>query len=382
MKSRSVARAYLLSIAIWCSLSVLTGWEFLNFDKSINIHSSLLQMMMWAEARGIAYALLTPPIFYFIKHYESTWKHKVRYAAGLFLGLPPFMLLYACIHWIVVPPWDPALQRFVPRAGHHPLDLISTGFADQITIYVAIVVAAHAYVYFERSRKLEVEGYEYRQALATSELQALKMQIHPHFLFNTLHGISTLIDEDPTSAKRMIIKLSGLLRTALGRSGSDLIPLRDELKFIEEYLDLERMRLGPRLEVYLSIDPDTQQLLVPQLILQPLVENAIRHGIARSQEKGWIIIETQRNNGVFSVRIQNSGAGKALAPVGMGVGLRNTEARLKHLYSEQASFSFWVDRDGTATTKIVVPALGIDLRIADSDMRDELHNEEQRPCGS
>ena len=148
------------------------------------------------------------------------------------------------------------------------------------------------------------------------------MQLHPHFLFNTLHGISTLIDSDGETAKAMIVKLSNLLRTALESSGSDLIPLREELKFIGEYLDLETMRFGSRLRVDWSIDPSTGAMLVPQLILQPLVENAIRHGIASSRENGWVEVASRRRKNAVELQIRNSvGPGK---PKGMGLGLHNT----------------------------------------------------------
>lgn len=353
---RRVARAYLVSVGIWCSLSVLTGWQFLIFDRGLSIHSSFLQMIVWAEARGFAYALLTPPIFYFVRRYAAGVKHWGQYVGAFVAGLPPFMVLYAWIHWLVVPPWDPGLQRFVPRAGHSPLELIWSGFADQITMYVAIVVAAHAYLYFDRARKLEIEQYEYQQALAASELQSLKMQLHPHFLFNTLHGISTLIDSDRDTAKAMVIKLSTLLRVALKHSGSDLIPFQEELKFIGEYLDLEKMRFGKRLDIAWSVAPDTMQLLVPQLILQPLVENAIRHGIASSREAGWVEISSQINNETFELRVRNRIGGNRSE--GAGVGLRNTRVRLRHLYGGEATLSFVIGEDQAATATLRFPAFG------------------------
>jgi len=247
------------------------------------------------------------------------------------------------------------LQRFATRRSSSPLDLIRQDFADIVTIYVAIVLAAHAYNYFERARKQELEKSEFQQALAASELQALKMQLHPHFLFNTLHGISTLIDRDGESAKEMIVKLSSLLRTALEHSGSDLIPLREELKFIGEYLDLEKMRFGARLTVRWSIDADTERLLVPQLILQPLVENAIRHGIGNSRERSWVEIVSQNSQGSFELTVRNNVGAKR--PQGTGLGLRNTEARLRHLYADEAVFSFAIAQDQTATAKLVLPPL-------------------------
>ncbi|MGD0631893.1 MAG: histidine kinase, partial [Terracidiphilus sp.] len=192
--------------------------------------------------------------------------------------------------------------------------------------------------------------------LAASELHSLKMQLHPHFLFNTLHGISTLIETDGKGAQAMIVKLSSLLRIALEHSGSDLIPLQDELKFIREYLDIEQMRFGSRLTVTWSIDQGTLKSLVPQLILQPLVENAIRHGVASSRENSWIEIASRSSDKGVELSIRNSIG--AASPKGIGVGLRNTRARLKYLYSDEATFSFAMDDDQTAAATLVLPRLG------------------------
>jgi two-component system, LytTR family, sensor kinase len=355
---RPVVRAYGLSIAVWCGLSLLTGVQYRVFDKAMNINSSLFDMLLLAESRGFSFALLTPPIFYLARRSIGGARNRFRYLLIYCLGVGPFMLLYACIRWTILPPWDAALQQYVPRTKHGPLELIHSGFADQITMYIAIVAAAHAYWYFEKLRKQEMENVEFQRALAASELQALKMQLHPHFLFNTLHGISTLIDTDQASAKEMVVKLSSLLRGTLEHSSSDLIPLSEELKFVREYLDLEAMRLGTRLSVEWSIDPDTRRALVPQLILQPLVENAVRHGIACSRDGGWVEIRSTKRAGVLELGIRNSVGGKRTP--GLGVGLRNTEARLRYLYSDEATFTFAEADDHTATATLQLPALGCD----------------------
>jgi two-component system, LytTR family, sensor kinase len=354
-----VARAYLLSIAIWGALSLLNGWEYRIFDRELNVRSSFFDMVLLAESRGLTFALLTPPIFFVVRRYINSIEHPFRYFFFYALGVVPFMFLYACIRWTIFPPWDTALQQYVPRASRGPLELIRSGFADQITIYIAIVVAAHAYEYFERARRQELEKSEFQQALTASELQALKMQLHPHFLFNTLHGISTLIDSDPANAKAMIVKLSSLLRAALQHTGSDLVPLEMELKFVQEYLDLEKMRLGARLRIIWLIDDETYHILVPQFILQPLVENAIRHGIACLREGGWIEISSTKQNDILELRVRNS-TGISLRR-GSGVGLRNTAARLNHLYSEEATMAFEIDRRHIATATLRVPVLGFFL---------------------
>jgi LytS/YehU family sensor histidine kinase len=161
----------------------------------------------------------------------------------------------------------------------------------------------------------------------------------------------------------MIVKLSSLLRIALEHSGSDLIPLQEELKFIREYLDIEQMRFGSRLTVTWSIDQGTLKSLVPQLILQPLVENAIRHGVASSRENSWIEIASKWSNRGVELSIRNSIG--AVRPKGIGVGLRNTRARLKYLYSDEAAFSFAMNEDQTATATLVLPLLGAQSQTRD-----------------
>jgi two-component system, LytTR family, sensor kinase len=202
-------------------------------------------------------------------------------------------------------------------------------------------------------RTEDLERAQLERALASSELQALKSQLHPHFLFNTLHGIATLIDTDRSTAKAMIVKLSNLLRTALRHGNSDLIRLRDELEFIEAYLELEKMRLGPRLEIRWNISPATGDFLVPQLVLQPLVENAIRHGISCARPGGWLEIVSRELDGVLELEVRNSVGG--VPKSGMGVGISNTRSRLKYLYSSEATFAFSLVEGSTATATLRLP---------------------------
>ena len=353
---RQVVRAYLLSIGIWTTFSLLTGWNYLIFDRTAKLHSTLGDMILLAEARGLAFAILTPPIFYIVGHYSAATSRWARVLLAYLVGIAPFMVIFASIRWLILPPWDTKLGHFISRWAASPFAYIRDDTADIITNYLVIVFAAHAYGYFEKMRLHELERSKYEQALAASQLQTLRMQLQPHFLFNTLHGISTLIDSDGAGAKAMILSLSRLLRRALELSGSDLVPLQEELTFINEYLDLEKMRFGARLEVTQYIEPGTLRVLVPQMILQPLVENAIRHGIAGSRERGWIKIVSRQSDAGLELIVYNS-IGDTRRP-GKGVGLKNTESRLKHLYSKEATFSFEMNRDHGATASISIPALG------------------------
>ncbi|MGA7622609.1 MAG: histidine kinase [Candidatus Acidiferrales bacterium] len=344
---RGIIRAYLLSIAFWYGISMLMGLQYEPLDRH-NLWFSFLGLLVQAGVRAFALALWTPPIFYLAEKCVRYSTHRVGYILLWALGVGPFVLLHLAIAYLVIPPYD-------SRSFQAWLEIVRTSFADDTLVYITLVVAAHAYAYMRRVRKQEAEKYEYQQALAASELQALKMQLQPHFLFNTLHGIATLAEQDPKTAKAMIIKLSTLLRAALDRDSSDLIPLESELKFACEYLDLEKMRFGNRLKIKWAVAPEANHLLVPQMILQPLVENAVQHGIASLREGGWLEVAAGRNNETLNIQVRNSAGGEPSN--GTGVGLRNVEARLKYLYSGDASLRLAVAEDRTVTASLTLPAL-------------------------
>src|SRR5579863_2918785 len=360
-RTHGILRAYAKAFAFWGGMSLLMGLQYKPPDRA-HFWSSLIELLLLVAAHAFALTPWTPPIFYLVGKYLSYSVRRFRYVLLWGLGAIPFIVLYTGIYSLLVPPYDDALQRYTSRSFHAWFEVIRTGFADVLFIYVAIVVAAHAYEYLKRVRRQEAERLEYQQALAASELQALKMQLQPHFLFNTLHGIATLVDRDTNAARAMIIKLSNLLRTALDRDGTDLIPLDAELKFAHQYLDLEKMRFGSRLQVDWLIGSDTRGVLVPQMILQPLVENAIRHGIGPSREGGWLQVITSMRDEYLEITVRNSTCDSRSN--GTGVGLRNVEARLRYLYSGDANLSFNLGADRTATTNLKLPALN--YRVADS----------------
>ena len=346
---RKAARQYGLAIAAWCAFSLLTSWLHAAFDPQLHRHPAFFSLLWLAESRGFAFALLTPLSFHLVNRGLQRGIRPAPYSSALILGAGPFLVLYAIILGAVLP--------------HTPLGLLRADLADPLTAYIAVLAAAHALCYFKRAREQELEKEELQRALATAELQALQLQLRPHFLFNSLHGISTLMDMDRSTAKTMVLKLSSLLRHTLQYDGTDLVALDEELRFTCEYLDIERMRLGARLAVDWTIDPDARQIPVPQLILQPLVENAVRHGISCLPGGGWIEISARKRDDALELRVSNS-IGDRRAAGGFGVGLRNTRARLNLLYSEDATFTFAETGGHTAVATISLPAIGSDPVLA------------------
>jgi two-component system, LytTR family, sensor kinase len=354
-RASKIGQAYLWSILLWAGFAPLMAAQntIINNEDGLNI--AFWKLLLIAMAWTMTAALLAPPLFAIVRRFPISRPIQFSRIGAYVIGACPYVVVSACLRSFLLPPFDPNTQQFVARSWQGVVGNLHL-FAMQTWDYMAILMAAHAYAYFTRARNEEVERAKLQQALAESELQSLKSQLQPHFLFNTLHGISTLIEVDRLRAKTMVLKLSSLLRTVLQDGMSDLISFEDELKFAEAYLDIEKMRLGERLEVCWKIEPAVRTLLVPPLILQPLVENAIVHGVACSREGGWIEIAAKHTDDRIELSVRNTVRGKG-AP-GSGLGLQNTKARLNYLYSDEASLDFCISDEGIAGALLRFPALG------------------------
>jgi len=203
-------------------------------------------------------------------------------------------------------------------------------------VYAGIVSSWHAIDSYRRLRDREVQAAALEARLARAQLQTLKAQLQPHFLFNTLHSISALNHEDPKAANRMLARLSSLLRLTLDKDSAQEVPLREELKMLQHYLDIEQIRLGDRLTVNMKIAPGTLDAMTPNLILQPIVENAIRHGIAPFSAPGQIFIEARADDKTLFLEVTDTGPGLDGKAFNAGIGLNNTQERLQQLYGNAA----------------------------------------------
>jgi LytS/YehU family sensor histidine kinase len=230
-------------------------------------------------------------------------------------------------------------------------------------LYSAVAALTQAYDYYRRYRErekraaqLEIAAAQLETQLAQAQLDALKMQIHPHFLFNTLNSISVLMQDDVSAANKMLIRLSELLRAALKSEKAQEVSLRQELEFLRGYLEIEQMRFQDRLHVDFDVDAETLDSLVPNLILQPLVENAIKHGIAPRAEAGTICVEAHRENGHVRLSVRDDGSGLSETKnQSNGIGLANTRARLEKLYGAEHSFEIVSPSAGGLEVKVTIP---------------------------
>jgi LytS/YehU family sensor histidine kinase len=243
------------------------------------------------------------------------------------------------------------------RAGY----LLLTNLAYNLLVYWAIVATAHGIEYYRTGREREVRASQLEARLAEARLQQLSMQLQPHFLFNTLNAIAELVHGSPDTADRMIAGLSVLLRETLADSSARAVPLRRELSLLGCYVDIQRVRFGPRLAVRVDAPPDTLDAAVPALLLQPLVENAIRHGLGSRSSAGRIEIAAARAGDRLTIRVRDDGAGLREGERGReGVGLANTRARLQALFGADVSLDVSSAGQGGVEVAIDIPCRMVD----------------------
>lgn len=238
------------------------------------------------------------------------------------------------------------------------LKSVSSAIDIGTMLYCVVVLGSYAYDYYRELEERRLQASELERQFTNAQLQALKMQLHPHFLFNALHTISGLVHQDPHTAERMIARLSDFLRLSLEDSAVQKVPLDEELRFLDLYLDIERVRFEDRLTVRFAIDAGAREAMVPNLLLQPLVENSIRHGIAHRLADGLIVIGVRHLGETLRISVLDNGPGPDLSstlPLSEGVGLSNTRARLERLYGDRQQLTLRSPAGGGLEVEIVIP---------------------------
>jgi two-component system, LytTR family, sensor kinase len=244
-------------------------------------------------------------------------------------------------------------------------------FDWEMMTYWAVVAFINAVDYQSESRERELAAAQLQTQLAEAQLEALQRQLHPHFLFNTLNTISALMHRDVNAADEMLVQLSDLLRLTLDRVGTQQVSLKDEVDFLRKYLEIEQTRFGDRLQVDIDVDPEVLDAPVPNLILQPLVENALRHGVGPRVGVGRVDVTARHIDGNLMLTVRDNGVGLSpdkLNALHSGVGLSNTRSRLENLYASRHRFDFETPPGGGLLVTIVIP-LGHDPQSLNPEPR-------------
>jgi signal transduction histidine kinase len=347
-----VLRAYGIPLAGFTIVGVLSalhrGYYWHVSGRPVLVGDALaIECAPW-----ILWALCVPAVTRWIRPLRLEWPPSVRVVLAHLGGMTAATIVFA------VAPL--AVEELLGRAPATEVwsrlrDNLVYAWSSGSIAYGATLGFAHAAAHAERSRQL----LEVRGALDRAQLTALRMQLNPHFFFNTLHTIGALVrDGNNQGAVEMIERLGNVLRRVL-RTDDDLeTPLHDELELLRTYLEIEQVRFGDRLHVAWQIDPESESLLVPQLILQPLVENALRHGLSRRARPGSLTITARVEDEHLQLAVADDGEGLPVdfaARSDDGVGLANVRARLSQMYGETARLSLVPGEPCGVTASIVLP---------------------------
>src|SRR5262245_17975307 len=340
------------------------------FSASSFHHSvSWSQAFYWAFGDWYEWALLSPVIFWLCRRFQfdrQTWRRRLPLylVAGLCLsGVHGVLCALAAVlqGWVTGVPtsFGGEVQKVLANRTHFNL-----------AVYAVIVCAWHAWDYHRKYREREAQATELATRLAQAQLQALRMQLNPHFLFNTLNTISSLLLKDVNAANRMIVRLGDLLRSTLEMGNDQEVPLQRELEFLRRYVEIEQIRFGDLLQVKVDVEPATLEASVPSLILQPLVENAIRYAIEPQTTGGRIELRCVRSNGSLLLQVSDNGQGQdsleidsaeCHKPAREPIGLNNTRQRLQNLYGDRQRFELVENSSGGMTASLLIP-----FRLADA----------------
>jgi len=358
VSDRGPVTKWLIIFAVWTLFGLFFASQIALQNQLSENPISFWRILSWQLSSGYAWFLASPVILWLSKRYpfeDDKWKASVpiHVVASILVSLT-----ILCIDSYVLPKLGYLARFNLTTFWETYKILFFVNFHFSIAIYWGVVAIHQAILYYRKYRERELKTSQLEARLAQSRLQVLKMQLHPHFLFNTLNAISELVHRDPDRADQMLTDLSDLLRMSFENLEVQEIPLKQELEFLRKYLEIEQTRFHDRLEVRMEIAPDTLDASVPNMILQPLVENAIKHGISPKAEGGNITIGALRNNGHLELSVTDNGVGmnsggvKALTE---GVGLSNTRRRLKHLYGESHKFELEPESDDGVSVRLDIP---------------------------
>lgn len=350
--SQSLRRA-LAVLGVWTLVAVLYAGQWYAYDATHGSPRAFLRELQPSLIEWYSWAALTPLVVAVARRFRFSRERPgvigVHVVAGVAVSL-----LQGVIQTSAMRMWEPATVTFGAQLGH----FLSKSYHINLLTYAAIVGAAHAFWLHEESRRRELAASRLETSLVDAQLRALKMQLQPHFLFNTLQAIATLIHDAPDAAEEMVLQLSELLRISFDDMDVQHVTLRRELEILKCYLGIEEMRFKDRLTVDFRIEDAALDLAVPAFILQPLAENAIRHGIARHAAADRVEIAARVVGDMLEMEVRNAApeSETRLNAPSRGLGLVNIRSRLEKLYGAAFALTVGARPGGGVAALIAIPA--------------------------
>jgi sensor histidine kinase YesM len=358
MWQRRSARWGMIAL-VWLTMALIFTGQMYFFERLAKHPITWTDAALSQFISPSIWALATPLVIWLAWRFpidQQNWRRHV-----------PLHILSGLLFAVVLGGVAQIIYYFIFAAGkpYNPIGTLRTiiyNSSGDFGCYMLILLLTYSFDYYRRYREGELTAAQLQTQLAQAQLQALKMQLHPHFLFNTLHSISALLYKDTEAADKMIARLGDFLRLTLENAGTQEVTLQQELEFLKCYLEIERIRFHDRLVTNLDVDAKALDTPVPNLILQPIVENAIRHAIAPRSAPGRIDILAERTDGVLRIQIKDNGPGLPRHPNGSrwfkeGLGLANTRARLEQLYGDAHHFELADNPEGGLVVTLIIPSV-------------------------
>jgi signal transduction histidine kinase len=360
----------MLVAALWIAPAILAAVDAIAQSRLHGDPWPSAQDLLFSGGDWLIYAFITPIIFAIVHRWPIVrpriWQRTLFHLAISLIFCVAWAVGGTILQLVLRSIFDPAgLQTFMTEPGppfylkvlRNSVSWIFTTLPFGVVVYLTVVGLAHAIRYFVEARDREVQMARLSEQLAGARFAALQAQVNPHFLFNTLNTIAVLVrDDDRTGAVRIVEHLSGVLRRTLSRHRANEVPLDDEMELVRQYLAIEQARFSDRLRPVFEIPDALRQAAVPSFAIQHLVENAIRHGIAKRTDAGRVTVSARRDGETLDVTVTDDGAGidPAVTP-GAGHGIENTRERLRGLYGERASLTVARAVDGGTVATLRVP---------------------------
>ena len=355
MRQRLLVSA--LFVGCWTAVGLLVASQWYLTSTVVGPPVTWGYVLTWVLPDWYIWALLSALVLALARRYPiepGTWQRAVpvHLAASVALSLAHAFAFAAVTYW-------------APAAGIPDMTFAELWYGltlkrclTSVLTYWVVLGLARVFEYQRRYREREAVAARLEGRLARAQLDALRAQLHPHFLFNALNSVSELIHRDPREADRMVVRLGDLLRASLDAGAVDVVPLGREIELVERYLDIERMRFHDRLSVAVRVDPACLDAPVPHFILQPLVENAIRHGISARPGAGRVEVEAGREGSVLVLVVRDDGPGLAAGEAVPGIGLTNTRTRLEQLYGARGRLDLRRGASGGLDVRVEIPFSG------------------------
>ncbi len=341
-------------------LAIIIGWTLiglaytfnyshyaLNYVKIFSSEPSFGEMLIWEMPYWLLWAVLSPLVFWLTRRFRLERGRLLRNLLVHAAACIALSLFHRAVYLFIE--WELGVRAYTNLGflssvyNENFFFNLPNGFLCYVTILVAGTYHRHHQEEELKISRLKTELAQAQLQMTQAQLQALKMQLQPHFLFNTLNSVSDLMDEDVEAAEEMLARLGDFLRLTLDNAGAQEVTLQEELEFLRSYLEIERARFGGRLAVLIEAEPETYEALVPNLILQPIVENAIRHGFMARVGHGRIEIRARREDDWLRLEVSDNGpgmraGGDAEQRDGRGLGFKLTRERLEGLYAARQRF--------------------------------------------